>query len=834
MKIGVNSIEEFSKLKFAKSDYEELVSNIGSQLGAVDETTDWEAIYKGILIVRVISCIKHQNADSLNVCLIDDGGISKDVHRDSEGYIQVVCGAPNVREGMLAVWIPPGATVPATFGTKESFVLSSKELRGVISNGMLSSASELALSDDHSGLLEIDSETNATLPKPGDYFSKAFGMNDFVIDIENKMFTHRPDCFGVLGVAREISGIMGKSYESPEWYLSAPSFSKIDELPLKVTVEVPKLVTRFMAVALNNVSIAASPIWMQALLKRIGIKSINNVVDVTNYVMHVTGQPLHAYDYDKVAMNAANGAELIARYPKENEKIDLLNGKTISPRDEAVIIANHNGAIGVGGIMGGSTTEVSKHTKNIILEVATFDMYNIRRTSMHHGLFTDAVTRFSKGQSPHQNDRILSYAMNLLNKYSGAKQASSVVDVKGAVKGNKQIVITPEYINQRLGLELTPIKIEKILTNVEFIVAKDKANLLVTAPFWRTDIEIPEDIVEEVGRLNGFDKLPLILPTRSITPTVTNKLFELKAAIRNQLSRSGANEILSYSFVHGNLLEQTGQDVSKAFGLSNALSPQLQYYRLSLTPSLLEKVHPNAKAGFNEFAIFEIGKSHSTDFSDDGNGVPEEFQKLAFVYSAQAKAVTKGSGEAYYRSAYFLRALMESLHIQFELVPSTVVAAPFDKNRSADICIKGDGKIVGQIGEYNAQTIKFLKLSKFTSGFEIDLEMLLSHAKNSAEYMPLSRYPKITQDISLKVDASMSFKKLNDEVCKVIDEINKATQTQTVTEPLDIYVNEANEKHVAFRLTFISHFRTLKTEEISTYLDQIARELKQSLGADRI
>ena len=834
MKIGVKSIEEFSKLKFAKSDYDELVSKIGSQLGAVDETIDWDIIYKGILIVKVVTCVKHENADNLNVCLIDDGGVTKDIKRDTDGLVQVVCGAPNVREGMLAVWIPPGATVPATFGTKDSFVLGSKELRGVVSNGMLSSPSELALSDDHGGLLEIDPDTNASVPKPGDYFSKVFGMNDFVIDIENKMFTHRPDCFGVIGVAREISGITGKAYESPNWYLSAPVFANIENLPLKVRVEVPKLVPRFMAVAMNNVVIKESPIWMQALLKRIGIKSINNVVDVTNYVMHITGQPLHAYDYDKVSGNSTDGSELIARHPFADEKVELLNGKTIVPRKEAVVIANQNGSIGIGGIMGGSTTEVSKYTKNIILEAATFDMYNIRKTSMAHGLFTDAVTRFSKGQSPHQNDRVLAYAMRLLNEYSGATQASPVVDIKESIKSNKQISLTPEYINQRLGLSLTADKITKFLTNVEFIVANDKEKLLITAPFWRTDIEIPEDIVEEVGRLNGFDKLPLGLPFRTITPTKTNKLFELKAAIRNQLSSAGANEILSYSFVHGTLIDQTGQDVQKAFSLSNALSPQLQYYRLSLTPSLLEKVHSNAKAGFNEFAIFEIGKSHSTDYIDDGNGVPEEFQKLAFVYSAQSKVVPKGSGEAYFKSVYFLSSLMGSLHIEFELVPLASSVPPFDDNRSADIRIKGDGKIIGQIGEYNAKTIKHLKLSKYTSGFEIDLEMLLSHAKSSAKYSPLSKYPKITQDISLKIDNSVSYLKLRNSIRSVIDEINKATLTQTTVEPIDIYVNESNEKHVAFRLTFISHDRTLKTEEVSGYLDQVARELKSVLGAIRI
>jgi phenylalanyl-tRNA synthetase beta chain len=589
-----------------------------------------------------------------------------------------------------------------------------------------------------------------------------------------------------------------------------------------------------MAVVMDNVQIADSPLWLQAQLRRIGIRSINNVVDVTNYVMYITGQPIHAYDYDKVAKLSSKGAEIIVRHPNADEQLNLLNGKTIVPRVDAVVIASSKESIGLGGVMGGATTEVDARTTRIIIEVASFDMYNIRKTSMNHGLFTDAVTRFSKGQSVHQNDRVLAFAISQMMQFANATQASSVIDVKNELMPNEKITITPEFVNERLGLSLSIDAMDKLLSNVEFIVTKDKGQLHVTAPFWRTDIEIREDVVEEIGRLHGFDKLPLTLPTKSILPTLSNTMFDLKASIRSSLSRFGANEILSYSFIHGGLMEQVGQKPEKAFSLSNALSPQLQYYRLNLTPSLLEKIHPNAKAGYDEFAIFEIGKGHDLDNSDDGAGVPIEFEKLAFVYSAQLKAVPKNSGEAYFKTSYFLKALLDDLHIDYSIEATNVAEAPFDSKRSAVILEKTTGHHIGLIGEYTLKTIKGLKLSKLTAGFELDLEMLLKHAQKNSNYEVLSKYPKISQDISLKVTNETTYQMIAAVIQEEVKSINQQSQTQTTILPLDIFKNESGDMHIAFRLIFNSLQRTLTTDEVSEYLHQVEAQLKSKLKAVRI
>ncbi|MDQ5886658.1 MAG: phenylalanyl-tRNA synthetase beta chain, partial [Patescibacteria group bacterium] len=404
MKVSLNLAQEYSNVDLLSIGTETILHKIGSQLGAVEEVIDWGSRYKNIVVAKVISSEKHPNADKLSVCLIDDGGAVKDVVRSTDNLVQVVCGAPNVREGLLVAWLPPGSTVPSSI-EKDPFVLGSRELRGVVSNGMLASARELGISDDHNGILEIEPGS----AKPGTPLGDLFSLNDTVIDCENKMFTHRPDCFGILGVARELAGINNLTFVSPAWY----SLSNIQALPVTSSLslqsknQITEKVPRFMLQVVENVTVQASNIQRQSDLARLGSKPINTIVDSTNYYMHVTAQPTHAFDYDKVAKLCKGEVTVYPRMAHKGETLKLLNGKTITLTAADIVIATDTQAIALAGVMGGSETEVDEKTKNIIIECATFDMYTIRRTSMRYGLFTDAVTRFNKGQSPYQNPVVL-------------------------------------------------------------------------------------------------------------------------------------------------------------------------------------------------------------------------------------------------------------------------------------------------------------------------------------------------------------------------------------------------------------------------------------------
>ena len=845
MKLSLNSIKRLGYEDLFKLPINDLADIIGAQLGALEELPVYLGVlYDGIIVAKVMSCIDHPDANRLHVCLIDDGGVVKNVKRDKNGYVQVVCGAPNVKEGMLVAWLPPGSIVPSSVAN-DPFTLEAKELRGVVSNGMLASPSELAITDNHDGLLEIlPEEVGKALAVPGTPFQKLYDLDDYILNIENKMFTHRPDCFGLLGIGREIAGIQGKSFKSPEWYVTEPKIPVLsgNKLDLKFKNELPKLVSRFVLIPMSNVSVHASPVLLQSTLARHGIRPINNVVDVTNYYMILTGQPLHAYDYDKVKALSGDSATIVVRHPKAGEKISLLNGKTIEPRAEAIMIATDKQLIGIGGVMGGANTEVDTDTKNIILEIANFDMFSIRRTSMTHGLFTDAVTRFNKGQSPLQNLSVAFKAVADLIELTGAKVAGTAIDDNhlspSIIKRQslyEPVTITAEFINDRLGLALSLSEIKTLLTNVEFKVEAKGSELIVTAPFWRTDIEIREDLVEEVGRLYGYDKLPLQLPMRDLTPATEDQLLSMKSAIRSALSKVGANEVLTYSFVDGNLLDKVGQDKTKAYQLSNAISPDLQYYRSSLIPSLLDKVHANIKAGYDEFALFELGKTHSLEQPADSEDLPSEYDITALVVAANDKL--RKTGAAYYQARKFLTNLAGD-----KLVVSPItdemknfsITKPYDLNRSAMVSNE-DGKFLGIIGEFKSSVSRQLKLPKYCAGFEVDTVVLGEMLAKRKSYVVLPRYPKVTQDMTLKVPASLNYQELFDFVSDELDKALPKNSLCSVT-PVDIYQREDDKDHKQISLRFVisNYDRTLTDKEVNGLLDKVAEAAQTKFTATRI
>lgn len=796
MKVSLNTVKQYTTVDMAA---DELVAKINSQLGGVEGVMDLHERYKDAQIVRVAECEKHPDADRLSVCMIDAG---------RGELVQVVCGAPNVRADMWAVWLPPESIVPATFNDAEPFKLGARELRGVISHGMLAAPDELAIGDGHEGIIEIteyDLAEGKTL-QAGASFAETFGLNDTIIDIENKMFTHRPDLFGQLGVAREIAGIQHQKFTSPQWYTDEPKFASAEGLALEVFNDAQEKVPRFMSVAIKDVDVKPSPFWLQCALVAMGSKPINNIVDATNYIMLLTAQPTHAYDYDKL-----RGNKLGARMAKAGEKVTLLNDKTYELTEEDIVIADGEGPVGLAGIMGGGESEVSNDTKNIVLEVANFDMYTLRRSSMRHGLFTDALTRFNKGQSSLQNAVVLAKLMELV----GGTQASDVADVKETVS-TKSIKVTPGFINERLGLELGADEMKTLLENVELHA---DGELQITPAFWRTDLEIAEDIVEEVGRLYGFDRLPRELPVRTAGPVVRNKKRVLEQTIRDTLAAAGANELLTYSFVHERTLKQAGQNPAQAYSIANALSPDLQYYRLSITPSLLEKVHSNIKAGHDEVALFEIGKAH-TKTAEPVDGVPPEQLRVGFTYALK----NASEGAAYYHAKRYLDHLADTLGItlEYKALPESNLMAPqpFDPIRRARVTDAKNGYPIAIIGEYSAKATKGFKLPAYAAGFELLTEgvQMAVDAAPASSYQPLSRYPSTSRDVTLRVGEEVNYAQL----CDALNAANVDEAIQVVIRPSGVYQAEGDDyKNITIRVTLTSPEKTLTSDEATQIVDTL-------------
>ncbi|MFI5212812.1 MAG: phenylalanine--tRNA ligase subunit beta, partial [Candidatus Saccharimonadales bacterium] len=777
---------------------------------------------------RVVTCEKLENSDHLNVTKLDDGGAALDVERDENGYVQVVCGAPNVHAGMLVAWLPPQTVVPETFDDAEPFVLGARKLRGVMSNGMIASARELALFDEHDGILEIDKDC-----APGSKFAEVYELDDYLLDIENKSLTHRPDTFGIIGFAREVAAIQGKAFQTPDWLKTiAPVFDQLTNdmtLPT-VTIDDPTLSERFQVIVLSGADGSkSSPLWVQTYLARVGMRPISAAVDATNYLMMLTGQPLGIYDYDKVL--AVGGADIHVRGGREHETLNLLDGRTIELAAEDIVIAAGETAIGLAGAMGGASTEVDEHTKNIMIECATFNLYRLRSTQMRHGIFSEAITRFTKGQPAELTAPVLYDAVRLLQEWGGARPMTTAIEAYPGKRTIEPILLTVVSINDTLGTKFSAEDAVDTMQNVEFEVARnDEHTLAFTAPYWRSDIHIPEDIIEEIGRLNGFDSIEPQLPQRDFTAVRPNDFDTLRTRIRKALVRAGANEVLTYSFVHGDMLQKAGQNVEDSYRITNSISPDLQYYRQALTPSLLNLVHPNVKQGFDSFAVFELNKVHPKQHGMTDENVPVEVDMVALTLTN--KKTDKNS--PYYRAKQMLEYLGATLGLDLmfspiDSDPHYPMTAAFEYRRSARVTDRKTDTLIGIVGEYKKSVSRSFKLPTATAGFEVTTASLAEAvAQLTSTYSPLSRYPGTERDICFQVPETVTYGEIVGIAANVLREVN----LETVITPVDIYQAAASStKNVTIRIKLTADDRTLISDEVTRIIEQVAASVSAQVKA---
>lgn len=827
MIISVNWLKKFTSID---ATIEQLSILIGSRLVELEGTTDLAEKYKDALVVRVVECAKLEGSDHLNVTKIDDGGKAGGVERDEHGYVQVVCGASNITTGQLVVWLPPNSTVPQTYDTKEPFVLGSRKLMGVMSNGMIASATELDLYDDHEGILVLTTDVT-----PGIRFAELADLDDTILDIENKSLTHRPDTFGIIGFAREIAAIQGKTFVTPDWLASeAPTYNSgvQDTVSLKASIDDASLSDRYQAVVLRDVDIqATSDLELQTYLARSGMRPISAIVDVTNYLMLLTGQPLHAFDYDKLLALNNGDVDLHVRAGRgDGDTLELLDGRTITLSNEDIVIANGDIPIALAGAMGGSSTRIDDTTKNVIIESATFNLYKLRGTQMRHGIFSEAITRFTKGQAAAQTAPVLHRAVELLEVYGGVR-VSDIVDVYPEPQNDIVVTIEVSRVNAILGTSYTNDAIEEVLRRVEFKVKNEGEVLTVGVPYWRQDIHIAEDVIEEIGRISSYDSITPTLPKRSFSAVAPSSFDELRAALRKHLVRLGTNEVLTYSFIHGGVLTKAGIDPQESYRITNSISPELQYYRQSLTPSLLGLVRPNHKSGYDSFALFELNKVHAktAQLVEDGS-VPAELHRLGYVISH----IKPREGAAYYQAKHTLDSLAQLLGRTFIYRPfpestTLVFTRPFDLRRSARVIDEASGQPIGIVGEYKKSVKKNFKLTGQVAGFELLTEGLaLALNFESAPYAPLSRFPSAERDICFEVDQSTSY-------ALIVDTIRQTQYDEGISidvSPVDIYQSaESDKKRITIRVQTVSSKSTLTTNDVTAIMERATASVIDTTGA---
>lgn len=798
MKISLNWLKKYVSIRVPD---EELVRLIGARLveveGVIDETHKYDNIY----IVRVESC-EHIPDTHLTLCQIDVGG---------EELVQVVCGAPNVRAGMLAVWIAPGAIVPASVHEDAPFVIGKRKMRGYESCGMLAGADELDFGDDHSGIVEID----PLAAKPGDLLADVFELNDLILDIENKSLTHRPDTFGIIGFAREVAGILGEKFE-PTFssagleflstsYAGAPREPSLRDEPLgpvrnirvknsnllmlqkkqvsnlSINISSSEICQRYTAVVLEKHGEMKKKYltWEDTVLSKAGMRPVDPIVDATNYLMLLTGQPLHAFDYDKfVQVSGSEKPEIVVRLAVAGEKLALLDGKEVELNENDIVICSGKVPVALAGAMGGESTMIDENTRNIIIESATFSLYNLRKTQMAHGIFSEAITRFTKGQPAYQTVAVAGACAEML---ADGFKVAEVADEYPQPGKPIVVKITVNEINGLLGTNYSEDLIRETLENVGFVV---KDGLEIAAPEWRTDIHIKEDIIEEVGRLLGYDNITPTLPLHGTAEQ--NKMWNLKKQVRDTLARFGANEVLTYSFVSGKLLEKAGLDPKNSYKIVNSISPELQYVRQSIVPSLLEKAYLNEKLPVEKFAIFEMNKVYQKEWGLDSEKVPVEKMRLGCVVAER-----KNKETAFYKAKKYVYELLAQFNIAAEFVPlkkETSEGKPFEKKRAAEILVNGES--IGVVGEFKNSVRNDFKLAPYLAGFEIDLEQMLQNLGGKRE---LKFGAKKKEDVTVTTERTYA-----EELVKLQEQHPEATIT-----PGTIYQAPGQKtKNITFHLNY--------------------------------
>lgn len=823
MKLPLNIVRKYTTLDLDDSTVEHMLA---TKVGEVESVTNWSEAYEGIYIAQVTSKSGHPDAEKLGIYQVNTG----------TEQVQVVAGDKGLEVGDKVAYIKPGNIVPSTYNTSEEFKIKAVNMRGVLSNGMLCSEKELNLGPDHSKVLKLPSDASI-----GELFSHYYELDDTVMEIENKALTNRGDLFGILGLARELSAAQGIPFTSPDWYRqkSLDLSPEGNILPLEIKNETENICSRYVGITIDNISIQQSPIWLKSVLLKTGIKPINNVVDITNYLMVLTGQPLHAFDYDKLLKNDPNTnetAHITVRLAKDGERIHTLDNKVVELNSNTLVIADSTNPIALAGMIGGIDTEIDSDTKRIVIESANFDRFNVRRSSMAYGITTDAVTRFTRAQDPNQCLPVLGKAVELIKELAGGSVASNVIDIYPFPSESNIITLSITKINSHLGTNLIREDVVSILRNIEYGILPEETEdfLTVVPPTFRKDILIAEDIHEDIGRIYGYENIKPTLPLRETKAANLNSNIEIKSRIRIILSNSGANEIDTYSFVGQTLIEKANQDVNLAYHIKNALSPDLEFMRPSLLVSILEKAQQNIGRNIPEFCMYEFNIPHQKGYIDKFE-LPAEAWHLSLLFTTKNNNI---EGNPYYQGKRYFEKVVSTLgitNLEYELVADTSdlelpiwiknLIPTFTRNSSA-VVFQYEGekkKYVGVIGDINSSVKSNFRLPTFTCAFEINLEVLKKLNTDIKKYKETSKYPSITQDMSFTVKSTTTYK----DIKEIIERVLENRKTNVKVECIDIYKEsiDSESKNITVRITVEHMEKTLTAKEI----EKSKRIIEQSI-----
>ena len=773
----------------------------------------------GFVVGKVLSAEQHPDADRLRVCVVDVGEAEP---------AQIVCGAPNVAAGQTVAVARPGAVMPGGVELKKA------KLRGVVSEGMILAEDEVELGTDHAGIMVLEEG-----PEAGSPLADVLPIHTDVLELE--ITPNRPDCLGVLGVSREVHAITGGGLSAPATLEPVPG-----EVPgFSVSVQDPDLCPRFTAVLFEDVTIGPSPAWLKARLSAAGQRPINNVVDITNFVMLLSGQPMHAFDADLVA-----GGTLTVRRARDGEKITTLDDVERTLDSEMVVIEDADGPTSIAGVMGGQRSEVRDTTTRVLMEAATWNGPNIKRTSHKLALRTEASGRFEKGLQPEQGVEAQAIAAHLMVELCGARMVDGFIDVGPEPPPAVEIALRAERIERLLGTTVAAEDVERTLTALGFGVTADGDGAWsVTVPHWRRDDVTREaDLIEEVARLVALEDLPATLPSRRGAVGVLSRAQRLRRRAEDALLGAGVSEIAGWSFTGPETEARLGLDTPQV-RLVNPMSEDQSRLRTTLLGSLLEVAERNRSRGMTDIRIWEAGsvyripgfselfrespesmnlfKAHGpgADFAGGARDaeLPEERRHLAVLLTGALRPPSWGEPDPpradFFAAKGVLAAVMDALRVEWSVEPG---GAPFmHPGRAARILV--GGRLIGGVGELHPRILEA------TAGFELDLDALIAAAPDVTPYVDLTSFPAVRQDLAVTVPAGTA-------AADVLDTVREAGGALLIhAEVFDVYrgaqVGEGKVS-LALRLEFRAADRTLTDDEVAQRREKIVSALGERFGAD--
>ena len=760
---------------------------------------------------RIEKLEPHQNSDHLQICTMNVGLAEN---------IIIVTGAQNVAEGQVVPVAMVGAHLP------NGMKISKGKLRGVASNGMLCSAQELKLDleklpeEQKTGIFILPSDTPVGIPA-----KDVLGLNDVVLEFE--LTANRADCFSVFGLVREIAAITGNKPHFPEIKVNEDDNTKLNDI-FSVEIADPDLCSRFSTRMLKNVKIGPSPEWMQQRLEGAGIRSINNVVDVTNFVMIELGHPMHAYDYDKIT-----GKKLIARRAIEGEELHTLDDTSRKAKGEMLVIADSEKAAGLAGIMGGFETEITDTTTTVVLESADFYGPCIRRTARACGLSSEASGRFERGVDSETTIKALDRAAQLLQEMGACTVCEGIVDVYPNPKQANYVTFTPEQINNHLGTNIAKDVMLNIITSVGFDVTKDENDeITVKVPSWRNDVTCMADISEEIARLHGFDKIKSTLPngvsmqgTQSAKQTFIDK-------VKASLSSQGLYETISFALTNEETFNKLNipQDspLRKAVPIMNPLSDEYPLVRTTLLSSIFDNLARNLARKNDDVALFEVG---SVFFPKalPVTELPDEVVKIAGAITGRRNA--QGWNQANDMVDFYdAKGIIEELLANLRVTRYTVEAGTHYAMHPGKTAIFKKGRdVIATVGEVHPAVLSAYGITKPVYIFELDATTVMKYMAKDLKYKALPKYPATSRDLAMLVDVDVNAADIEKAMTKA------AGQNLTQITLFDVYTGkqvEEGKKSLAFSLTFQSNDKTLTDAEIDPAIEKIVAKLQKDFNAN--